>query len=294
MWKKKYSDRLLTVGFVFVIFFLVTMLLIPMISGTLKIDMESRGGLLAVSAIQNILAFVAPSLVAAWMLSKQPAKVLRLNKAPSLNAVAGIIIVFVLSLPAMNQLIYWNANIKFPESMESVEAVFRSMEDNAARVSEIMLATNSVGGLLVNLFFIAILTAFGEELFFRGTLQTAAGSEGANHTAIWVVALIFSAFHFQIYGFVPRLILGAWFGYLLLWTQSVYVPMIAHAINNGTVVIASWLMGRGTIPDVETLGVTEFGFPMLAFISALVTLAFLYFAKDIFFSVRRKKKYCMS
>ena len=281
----KYSSRLLTVGFIFVIFFIMTMILLPGLQHLLHLDMESQGGLLTVSVVQNLLAFIAPSIAAAFMISRHPAQLMRVNRPPTLRAVVGIILAFAIAYPALNQIIYWNENIQFPAAMETLGAQLKSMEDNAQKVTAIMLSTHTWGGLIVNLMVVAVLTALGEELFFRGTLQTTAASDGSWHTAIWVVALIFSAFHFQIYGFVPRMLLGAWFGYLLFWTKSIYVPVIAHAINNGVVVVCAWLEERGDIAsNPELLGVTEYGFPLPAFISAVATCLFLYYLKDFFFT----------
>lgn len=286
---KRYSDKLLTVAFIFVIFFIATMLLIPVCQHLFHLDMETRGGLLAVSVVQNLFAFIAPSVVAARIIAKSPGKMLRLNRAPSLRAVAGILITFLIVYPALNQIIYWNANIQFPAALEALGAQLKAMEESAQKVTSEMLSTGSLGGLFVNLLIVAILTAFGEELFFRGTLQTTAASGGSPHTAIWVVALVFSAFHFQVYGFVPRLLLGAWFGYLLFWTKSIYVPVIAHAVNNGVVVVCTWMAGNELIPsDFEMLGVSEYGFPLPAFISSLATVVFLYYCKDYFFRVKKK------
>ena len=74
-------------------------------------------------------------------------------------------------------------------------------------------STRSALGLLV----IALLPAIGEELVFRGILQRELWRGTLNiHVAIWVSAAIFSAIHMQFYGFVPRLLLGALFGYFII------------------------------------------------------------------------------
>lgn len=291
MTSKSYSNRILTVAFIFVIFFIATMLLLPLLQRILHLDLQSRSGLLVVSVFQNVMAFIAPSLVAAWMISKNPASLLRLKRPPSLKSILGVAITFVIAYPALNQIIYWNSNLHFPEALETLGAQLKDLEDNAQEVTSLMLNTKSLGGLIINFVIISLLTAFGEELFFRGTLQSTAASQGAHHTSIWVVALIFSAFHFQVYGFIPRLLLGAWFGYLIFWTGSVYVPVIAHAINNGVVVVCSWLTARGlTSVNFEMFGVSEYGFPMTAFLSALFTILFLYFFHPYFFSHKGCKR----
>ena len=59
-----------------------------------------------------------------------------------------------------------------------------------------------------------------------------------SHVAIWVTAFIFSAIHVQFYGFVPRMLMGAMFGYVLAWTGSLWVPIVMHFVNNGIAVVS--------------------------------------------------------
>lgn len=84
----------------------------------------------------------------------------------------------------------------------------------------------------------ALCPAITEEFFFRGALQRLIGKWNPNpHFVIWNAAILFSAFHLQFYGFIPRMLLGAYLGYLLLWTRSIWIPIFAHFINNATAVI---------------------------------------------------------
>ena len=282
---QKYYEKLFLVATVFVVFLVIMMIALPFIKTGLSGEADSRNGLLLISVIQAVILFIIPSFICARLISAKPFDYLCLNKAPGWLPVLGVIFAYLIALPALNQIIYWNANIAFPDSLESWGATLKDMEDSANEMSQSMMNVTSVGGLIVNLLVIALITAFSEELFFRGTLQRTAASNGMNYTAIWVVALLFSAMHFQIFGFIPRLLLGAWFGYLFFWTRSVYVPVIAHFINNGVVVVCTWLTARGSTYDFEKFGVTEYGFPFAAFVSAVATVVFLvYFRKFFFYS----------
>lgn len=290
MASRKFYENLLAVAGMFLIFFVITMISLPLLIDAFGIDNKSRSGLLLISVYQALIMFIAPSFLAARIVSPRPLSFLRLSTPPTLLCVLGIIFGYLIALPALNQLIYWNSNISFPESIAYWEQIFREMEDSATNASGIMLDSSTVGGLVINLLVIALLTAFGEELFFRGTLQSASAASGASYTAIWVVALIFSAMHFQIFGFIPRLLLGAWFGYLLFWTRSFYAPFIAHFINNGVVVVFSWLQARGVTYDFDRFGVVESGFPMPAFISALAFVIFIVYFKNFFFHPYKRTK----
>ena len=62
-----------------------------------------------------------------------------------------------------------------------------------------------------------------------------------NHLAVWVTAFVFSFVHFQFYGFIPRLLLGALLGYALLWSGNIRYSMIMHATNNALSVLLFYL-----------------------------------------------------
>lgn len=131
-------------------------------------------------------------------------------------------------------------------------------------------------------------------MFFRAGLQKALTSSGLNHhLAIWTAAFIFSAVHFQFFGFVPRLLLGALFGYLYCYTGSIWIAATAHALNNSLVVLSAWLTARGVVDvrfdEIGTGG--EYGW-LFALASAVLTTGFIIYLWNIFF--RRPQQACAS
>ncbi len=82
-------------------------------------------------------------------------------------------------------------------------------------------------------------------IFFRGALQRIMATGGVSaHAAIWIAAFVFSAFHMQFFGFLPRLLIGAFFGYLLWWSGSLWLPVCAHALNNTMALVLEWQRQR--------------------------------------------------
>ena len=105
------------------------------------------------------------------------------------------------------------------------------------------------------------------------------------HAVVWITAILFSAFHLQFYGFVPRMLLGVWLGYLFVWTGSLWVSIIAHTLNNSTVVGMSYLSNKGVIPEgfSDNLGLPAAGsFPWLATCSLIVSIAIILWANNYF------------
>lgn len=249
-------------------------------------DAKDRITLLVSAVIQDIAIFIIPALLSAYFLTRKPASFLQLTKVPSFKAFVGVLLIFVIGMPAMNQLVYWNENIVLPDWAAPFGDVMRQMEDQAQQITDTILATDSFMGMIVNFLVIAVTAAVSEELFFRGLLQNTFRSSGIKkHLAIWCTAFIFSLLHFQFFGFIPRMILGAFFGYIVCWTGSLYPAIFVHILNNGTVVVLQWLTLRGfTSEEWQDLGAGE-GLPLLPCISAvLLVLALIYLRKPLFFN----------
>ncbi|MDE7136319.1 MAG: CPBP family intramembrane metalloprotease, partial [Muribaculaceae bacterium] len=74
------------------------------------------------------------------------------------------------------------------------------------------------------------------------------------------------------YGFVPRILMGAYFGYLIWWTGSLWVPVIAHAFNNSLVVVIQWISARNGIDYSEGEALANYSGADYLIIAASVAL----------------------
>jgi len=151
------------------------------------------------------------------------------------------ILFLVAFAPCMSLIADWNAQMQFSESWNDLQEWMRIKEDEMAVLTESIVMTTAWDKLLLNIVVIAVLPGIGEELFFRGALQQIGTRIFKNeYIAVWVVAIIFSAIHLQFYGFFPRLLLGVFFGYLVIWTRNIWTAVIAHFVNNSMVVILAF------------------------------------------------------
>lgn len=263
--------------FIFLIFSSVVSLLIEKMPG------DPRTHMLVSSAVQCVLAFCIPAYILARFSSNNPSKWLHLTRLPSLKSLCGVIIVYIISMPAMEWLIEWNSNLHFPESLSSLETLFRNWENAGEKSTKILLETHGWLSVLAGVIIVGCLTGFSEELFFRGGLQGIfIRSSMEKGLAIWLSAIVFSVMHFQFFGFFPRLLMGAFFGYLLVWTGSIWVPVFAHILNNSVVVITAALTGDASTsiltqqnPSLDLGNYTVIG-------SVVLTALFLYFYRDFF------------
>ena len=148
------------------------------------------------------------------------------------------LLLWVVSIPLLSYIIRWNADISLPASFSAVENWMRTMEQAAQNITNILLSQKTFAGITLNLIVIALLPAISEELFFRGViLRLLSEWFKKKHIAIWVSAIIFSALHFQFFGFVPRVLLGAILGYAFIYSGSLIVPILLHFVNNVSAVL---------------------------------------------------------
>ena len=151
----------------------------------------------------------------------------------------------IMSLPFMSGLIDWNAHAHFPTFMHKWEVDARAMEDKAQVITRFLTRFTSLTRFLVALLVIAVVPAVSEELFFRGVIQrNLVQWFNSRHVGIWLAAAIFSAIHFQFFGFVPRFVLGLVLGYLYEWSGNILVPMAAHFTQNAFQLVLLYVQQR--------------------------------------------------
>lgn len=256
---------------------------------TLVLKSDDVIALKALTAIQHILLFVIPPIAAAFVFSKSITEYLYINKTKIVFVILTIVII-ILALPIINFTGFLNAKLSLPESLSGLEKIMKEMEDSAKVLTEKILNVNSTSGLALNLFVIALLPAIGEELIFRGILLRLFNEWFNNiHIAIFVSGFLFSFIHFQFYGFIPRMLLGIVFGYLLYWSGSILMPMLAHFLNNAFAVSAYYFMkDKNILEKTESFG-TEPSTYIYLFVSFVLLILFFYIfrkegrVKKIFF-----------
>lgn len=204
----------------------------------------SLGALRFLQSLQSILIFAIPCILGAALWSDRPLHWLRLDRFPSLSPTLLTIALFVCGVPFVNLLSHFNQQFVLPESFHAIEEWMRESEENAHSLTMQFLSGVTCGDLLINLLVMAILPALSEEILFRGTFQPLFGESRHQHIAIWSCAILFSAIHLQFYGFIPRLVLGAVLGYMVVWSGSLWLPIIGHATNNAIAVVTYFVCQR--------------------------------------------------
>jgi len=206
--------------------------------------------------LQSFGLFIIPAFLAAYLFSRKTTDYLALNQTSSAKWFGAVLLIMLTAMPFINLLVTLNEMIVFPEMLSGLEQRLKDFEESARQNTELFLKVDNTGGLLFNIFMMAILAAIGEELIFRGILQKIFIRWTGNvHVSIIVTGFLFSLIHAQFYGFFPRWLLGVMFGYLLVWSGTIWFPVFAHFMNNAVVVTLFYLINKGTISkEVEVFG----------------------------------------
>ena len=222
-------------------------------------------------------AFIIPALFFPFTIDEKPKNYynLKSNLLPFL-----ILIVIGISYtmgPLVNLSAQLNDQLVLPDYFRMVEDWLAEQNQQVQEIYDILLDIRDPGTFILVLVVAAVIPAIGEELIFRGALQNIFGRWTRNpQLGIWLSAILFSAIHLQVYLFLPRLLLGALFGYLVYWSRNLWYPIIAHFLNNAFVVVAAYYLHmQGKKVNMDDVG----DFPLsvsVFFILILIGLIYIF------------------
>ncbi len=214
----------------------------------------------AIQGITAIFTFLIPAYAVAFIAHPDPTHHLRIKKRMHYRDSIFVIILMASGIPLINLMAKWNADLNLPEALDKLEKIIVTMEESAQHMQELLLAADNASGLIINIIVIALIPALSEEFLFRGIIQRTLRDWTKNaHVAIIVTGFLFSFVHFQFFGFLPRMFLGVLFGYLLYWTGNLWVPILAHFVNNALATVWYYVYFKNTksVPDPDEFGTSS-------------------------------------
>jgi membrane protease YdiL (CAAX protease family) len=236
---------------------------------------------------QSICFFIIPSLIFAFFCQDNLKTYLKIDDSYNvILLILSVCLIFVIQ-PVIDFMGYYNQQVILPDSMSAIEQWMKENEFASEKTTNLLFSDKTIIGLIFNWLIIAVLAGLAEELFFRGCMQQIIQKIVINqHVAVWIGALIFSAMHFQFYGFVPRLLLGAVLGYLFVWSGSIWLPVIIHTVNNTIGVVLAFLYyGTPQYNDVGTFTLDN---------NLWITILSIVLSAIILFIIYKKRKEMLS
>ncbi|MDB5025078.1 MAG: family intrarane metalloprotease [Mucilaginibacter sp.] len=238
---------------------------------SLKVSsVQAQNALWILQIVSTTLPLLLSPVLFSYIIVRQPDDYLKTTFHFPWLLIPVVFLTMMLSEPLMEFIGNINQHMNLPQWM-------RDEENRHKQASDSMMQMKTVGSLFFNLFIIGLVTALAEEFLFRGCLQTIFVRWMKNkHVAIWLTAVLFSAFHMEFFGFLPRMMLGLLFGYFVAWSGSIWPAVWGHFVNNGTVVVITYLYQHKLInvnPDDQQ--VFSYGGYLISFIITLFLL-FIY------------------
>ncbi len=220
-----------------------------------------------------LVAFVAaPTLLMAVVLTTRPLEGLALRRARPRYWVAAALLAVALLWPLAELTMYILA--RFPalqqllQERHSLVEAFRQLQ-----------ATGS--GLWWYAFILAVLPALSEELLFRGFILTGLRRRFSARMAVVISSIMFGLYHFNVFQFVPALVLGGVLGLLTVKSGSILPAMLYHLLHNLFSVVQVYLAGRSQgllLPEgasPELVFAVRVGMTLLCSLLACVLLVWL-------------------
>jgi len=251
--KKKFLRILVWVGIVVVCAVVAAMLWQLFFNGSLTVHAQKW-----LQVFSVVSMFMLPPVICGilWNKERNPFRWLKMDQGAHWSLFVMAIGIMVVALPGINLLAEWNSLLPLPNSLAAAE-------EGAEATIKAFLQTDHFGGILANLGLMALLPAVAEEMTFRGTLQQIICKGQSDqipstkvHVAIWITAFIFSAIHMQFLGFVPRMLMGAMFGYMFVWAGTLWIPILMHFTNNAIGITLYYILPENSNADTIGAGTT--------------------------------------
>ncbi len=224
--------------------------------------------------VQFLSLFLIPTWLCTRLLSIDSREYLGL-KTMRINYLAAGVAAMLISIPFVNWMGEINRNMDFPPN---VAAWMKEKEEEASMLIRALLSRRTPADLALNMFFIAVLAAVGEELLFRGLLQRLFIKLFRNpFVGIIIAAFLFSAMHMQFYGFLPRFLLGVILGIIFWYSGSLWVAIIAHFIYDAALIVLAYFYPE-MLNDETTVKVSNLA--MMGIISFAVTMTLVWWMRS--------------
>ncbi|MBS2098152.1 CPBP family intramembrane glutamic endopeptidase [Carboxylicivirga linearis] len=228
----------------------------------------------AIQILQGILVFIVPSALAVYLLYSSKDKVIPGKGHFTISFFLIAVVAIILSQSFISWSAYFNQQLQLPEAMSGLSDWIASKEKETLELTSLMINTSDWKQTLITVLLIAILPAIGEEWLFRGLIQRELMNIfKSGHWAVLVTAIIFSAIHIQFLTFLPRFILGIILGYMMLYSQNIWMPITAHFTNNFLAVVLYAFFQNKEMPQPQSQspGTLSIIFSLVVIITLIIT-----------------------
>jgi len=187
-----------------------------------------------VQGIMSIFMFLIPAWLFSYLAHPKPAEYLGLRPPGRKIQWVLVLLVIIGAMPVLQMFEGLISQIDFGAKVKAEQAANDHMMGAFLTMPTFM---SFIKAFVV----MAIIPAFGEELFFRGVLLRFAKKRSRTMVfPILFTAVIFSWSHTNIYGYLSIFLAGALLAVIYYLTSSLWCSILAHMFFNGSQVILSY------------------------------------------------------
>ncbi|HEX2868230.1 MAG TPA: CPBP family intramembrane glutamic endopeptidase [Ignavibacteriales bacterium] len=169
------------------------------------------------------------------------------------------------------------AMIKLAEAYPSINGI-KSYIDKIDKVVEssydTLLTSKSILESLLIIVVVAVVPAICEEFFFRGFVQRSFELRLRPFTSALITAFFFGLYHFHPYQIVPLTALGLYFGFAAYMSETIFLPMILHFLNNLIAVVMFFILGSDDVSLPQSVPAADLRFSVMMFLSMVALFTF--------------------
>jgi len=131
------------------------------------------------------------------------------------------------------------------DTLKPVKDIFDTFEKSTLKIVQ----AHSVFEFIIVVIVICLTPAICEEALFRGFTLSNLRKVATPQAAVFLTGFLFAIYHFQPFNIIPLAILGWYLGFIVYYSNSIWVGFICHFLNN---FFASYFLYTFGKEDFET------------------------------------------
>lgn len=233
----------------------------------------------------QILFILAPAIILAKLVYVENISSILRIKIPNVKEIGVFIFGLVILLPLLQSFLYVQ-NYIFQQLAESF-SFFESIKNFADDLDKLMessygliLNATSIFEMIFVILVVSITPAICEEIFFRGFTQKSLEYSLKPFWAILITSFAFALYHFNPYGLLALTMLAAYLGFSAYLSNSIFIPIILHFLNNFISVVSYFIWGSDELMNTSIVKPEEFNLYLFAFLLlSILFFLFLFYIK---------------
>ena len=243
----------------------------------------------------QILFILLPALIFTKSVYADVNKIIRL-KLPHISEIFFFSIGLVLLATLLQNYLYIQnfILIKLAEAfpfIDKAKSFFDQIDNMVEEAYASLLTYHSVFEASFIIFVVAVIPAICEETFFRGFIQKSFEFRYKPFTSALITAIFFGVYHFHPYQIIPLVLLGLYFGYAAYKTNSIFVPMSMHFLNNFIALMLFFVLGKDQISTPMNVSFSDLKISVISFLGLTVLFSMLILYMNKYYYKVKKIEY---